>query len=380
MSLLTITRSSFQARYIPSTRRSVVASFHHWDHFLFRLSLDQEGRVPWTDGSKDYKENFKKFNPIPFEAQIFTELRKDENKLKRYVLLDQMAQSFAVNHDTGKKIDVSTAKMVYFNYVKAWLRYNEIELDQYKLKEVKWPKKIKERRQGIDRKMITDVIALCDDMHKGLYYIASYSAMRMSEIYAMEWSWIDLTESPLKITIPARITKTRQERITFVGGEAESWLKKHQGHSGLVFKSRDGQQLRPNKVWNYFSIRRKQCGFEAKKENGRHHFVQHSLRGYAENKMARGSGGSEFAHTMLGHGEYMITYNEAGKTDEDARNDYVSAMPFLTLDESQALREKNQKLVEKLDSAEDQAKNADLLKAFIQSNPEFMAKFKEWIG
>jgi len=345
--MITISRSTFYKRYIPSTARVVKTSLRKWDQFCFVMSLEQRGIVPFEPGTQKYVENFANFNPILFESEFFLMMRKDENKAKKYVVLDALVQSLLVDGKTGRNLDVNTAR-VFFNFICAWWRLNEIDLDPYKLKAIKWPKKILERVQGISRKNISDIIALCDDLHKGIFYVCVYSAMRIDEVLSMSWSWIDFDKQPLKISIPGKYTKTKQDRITFVGNEAATWLKSHKKNDGLVFSSpRTGNKMYYSAVWQYFSNRRMKLNLVQQKENGRHHIKIHSFRGYAENKLGRGTGGSEFAHSILGHRENLISYNQSGKTDEDAAADYESALPFLALSE-QTLKDQNTDLKNQL--------------------------------
>ena len=380
MSIITITRSSFLKRYIPSTARIVRTSLAKWDQFCFTLSMENQGMVPYEPASPKYIENFEKFNAQKFESEFFIEMRKEENKNKRYVILDMLVQSLLVDGITGKKLDVNTAKP-YFNFICAWWRYNEIELDPYKIKNVKFPKKLLERNIGIDRKMISDIIALCDDMHKGIFLVCTFSGMRISEVLSMEHPWIDYDSSPLKISIPGKYTKTKQDRITFVGGDAESWIKKHRGISGPVFVNpKTGNRYPYASLQKYFDTRRTRLGLTAKKENGRNHIRIHSLRGYAENKLGRGQGGSEFAHSILGHRANLISYNESGKTDDDAANDYKSALPFLSLSEEQTLAVENKTLKDQARIIEDLTRDMQLLRDLIMSHPELAAKHMAWMS
>ena len=382
MSIIKVTRESFIKRYSPESQPLVKTSLNIYNQYLFSYYLQKQGIVQWDDASPDYVQNFKKFDYKETEADLFLELLKDENKNAKYKVLQELAQYLLTNHVTGKKLDVITAKNIYFHFIKDWWLYNDIELDLNRIRrEIKWPKKVRERVIGIDKYMIMELINKCDSTRKGMYYVAAYTGMRIGEVLALDWSWIDFSESPLKISIPGRFTKTKQDRITFCSLEAEKWLKSHKKDKGPVFVNpKTGKAYSKTGTFNYFARRRRSLGFDQKKENGRCHFKQHSLRGYAENKLARSAGGSEFAHTILGHGQYLISYNQAGKTDDDAKNDYLSALPYLSLSDEVRLKQENQTLKEKLDSVEDITRNVKLLQAFLMENSDFAENYKNWLA
>jgi integrase len=370
MSIIVVTRESFIKRYNIESQAVVKTSLTIYNQYLFSYYLDKQGIVQWDAASPEYIKNFKKFDYKETEANLLSELRKDENKNAKYKILQEIAQYLLTNHVTGKKLDVATAKNIYFHFIKDWWLYNDIELDLNRIKrEIKWPKKVKERIRGIDKNMIMELISKCDSTRKGIYYVAAYTGMRIGEVMALDWGWIDFSESPLKISIPGRFTKTKQDRITFCALEAEKWLRQHRKNSGLVFLNpKTGKPYSKTGIFGYFARRRRLLGYDQKKENGRCHFKQHSLRGYAENKLSRGAGGSEFAHTVLGHGEYLISYNQSGKTDDDAKNDYISALPFIALSDSERLKEENAQLKTQIKQVDLLTREVELLKAFLAEN------------
>lgn len=354
MSLLTTLRNEFINRYDrQKTQCLAVTALKAWDDFL---------------ATKNYNE-----------GDLFFELRKPESKTRRYIILDQFVQFC-------KQDKFPTTIRTYFNYVKGWLKYNEVELDNDKIKtDIKFPKPVRDRVRGVDRTMIRGLIEMCNQFYKGLWYVLAYTAMRISEALNMKWAWIDFAVSPLKITIPGRYTKTGQERITFAGGEAEEWLRttyeeqqktipKEKLKDEYVF-AKNGKRISYFAAWDYFDRRRKKLGFVERGSNGFYHYRPHKYRGYAENKIGRGDGGAEFAHSILGHTKGLIEYNQSGATDEDARKDYESALPYLIISDEQRYKDENEKLKDQNAVIQEIKRKQELLEAFLESNPGLAKQF-----
>lgn len=305
MSLLQVNRSDFTQRYQkPKTKIQIETMFAAWDNYL----------------------SFKKIT----ESDLILELRKDENRVKKYIMLDQLIQYWFTTGKNGRR-DPSTIKN-YFNFLKGWLKYNEIELDNDKIKQnVRFPKKVRDRVRGIDRDIIRSFLKLCEEPFRGFFFVLIYTGVRdNSEGINMEWSWIDFNTSPLTITLPGAYTKTGQERITFAGGEAEEWLIKNRRDGGRVFS------FSYDTMYKYFRRIRGHMKLTEKGSSNFYHFRPHKFRGYCENKLAKAVN-PEFAHSIMGHTDGLIEYNQGGTTDDETRRDYIKAIPelYIGLDENE---------------------------------------------
>ena len=308
MSLLKVTRESFMERYDKAkTRTNIRYTFVAWDHFL-------------TDNNIN-------------EADLF--LRMRDGKEDPYRILDAVVQYWKVPHEyCGKK--GATTIQNYFNFLKAWVKYNGIRLDNDDIRShIKFPKPVRERVRGIDKAMIRNTIQLCNAFYRGLWYVLAYTGMRIdSECLNMKWSWIDFRTSPLMIIIPGQHTKTSQERMTFAGGEAEKWLRqryeslKPQQTDFVFVNPRTGRKLTYGAAYTYFARRRGNLELVERGANGRYHYHPHKYRAYTENKLAKGAD-SEFAHSILGHTKDLISYNQGGATEQDALNDYTRSCCLL---------------------------------------------------
>lgn len=249
------------------------------------------------------------------EQELFDALRKDSGNQK-YILLDQLVR-FPV-------------PQVWFTYIKAWIKYNDVNLDNDKIKQyVRWPKKMKEREKGIDKDIVTSIIQELKPFYKDVILVASCTGMRIrSELLnKMEWSWIDFDSDPVKITIPAKYTKTKQERITFLTPQAAARLRdiKLKSHTNIVFPKSYSA------FYCHLSLIRNKLGLTEKKMNGMFQFKPHRFRGFTENKLSKAVG-EEYAHAITGHGNYLGQYFAGGTTDREAGQDYLKAIKDLTME------------------------------------------------
>lgn len=333
MALVAITREEFLANYDkPKTLKKLHAVFYNWDNFILHMATT--------------------------EADLLHEIRQNPKDV--YRILNHLVQFWKrARHPKvfARKRHPSSIRG-YFNFVVLWLSYNDITIDRQKIKlYVKFPKAEEDMVEGVDGAMIKRFIDTCNDTHRGLWYFQAYSGMRIeSETLNMTWEWVDLSVSPATVRIPARFSKTRQERSTFVGLEAEAYLRaeaerlRASGSFDPAAKVFGG--ITYNSAWGYFARRREKLGFTKRRSSGTHHYRPHVYRGYTQNKLERG-GGKSFAETILGHKKGLIQYNQAGGTEEDKRRDYEASLKFLAVSQERALETENQMLREKVESIDD---------------------------
>jgi integrase len=281
------------------TRQIIETALSQWDNFVYHLcSTEQE----------------------------ILEQMKDESK--KYLILDHLVQFWKNGRNQRFQKRRPVTVQTYFTFVRAWLQYSGIELQQEKISQfVRFPKSDEQRVRGINRDMIQAMYNNADDFMKALIVFLAATGMRIGEALATRVEWIDFSKTPAKITIPAEYTKTRQERITFLTPEAVKWINRiHPEPTGIIFN------VAYKTVWKRFDALRKKCGFTDTGTNGFHHFRIHKYRGFTENRLAR-TVDPEFAHTILGHKKDLIQYNQGGMTEDDAANDYLKAIPELTIAE-----------------------------------------------
>ena len=154
------------------------------------------------------------------EEEILSELR-DSHEQKRYIFLDQMVQFW--NQD-GTKSPATIEN--YFMFIRSYLRSQGIKTHPEDIKEyVSFPKKLKEIRRPLQVEQIRELMQYCNREYKAFFLVLASSGMRMGEVLGLTLDNVDFKTTPTKITIPARITKTKQERECYISGEATKALK-----------------------------------------------------------------------------------------------------------------------------------------------------------
>jgi len=308
MSLL-VTRESFLNRYNkPKTKTQAKIAFVAFDKFL----------------------KFKKVE----EPDILTRIRNGENP---YLILDDLVQFW-------KQDKHPTTIKNYFQFIKDWFRYNDISIEDYKVKHtVKFPKPIRDRVVGIDRDIIKQLLNACTKpIYRSYLIVLVSSGMRKNECLNMRPSWISIEKVPKEILIPGKYTKTGQERITFLTNEAWKSIQ--------PFMKKDDSRIFPmsdDSVGQYIGVLRKRCGLMEKGSNGFYHVRLHKIRGFTENKVSKSSS-PEVAHALLGHTKDLIQYFQGGTTDKEFAEDYSKAIPYLTIEEDNILKDENENLREQV--------------------------------
>lgn len=348
MSLLSITREQFLNRYDkPKTKSQATVALIAWDRFVSHIL------VP--------------------ESDIILQMKQNEKE--RYRILDHLVQFWKNARNPkrfAQKRDPTTIS-IYFIYAKAWLKFNEVEIDSDKVHDaVRFPKKIKERVRGMDRDMIFKLYERATPFYKALIVFCSCTGMRIGEALNARMSWIDFESDPPKVTIPGGLTKTAQERITFLTPEAVRHIREIATGDIIFDKSYQS-------VWNYFDRLRKDCGFTERGINGQSHVRIHKLRGFAENKIGRAVD-SEFAHSILGHTKDLIQYNQGGTTDDEAAQDYKLAIPALTISTNHKLLDENERLKDQTNTIREIKRQQDLLTAFLSAHPQLAEQFQRFVS
>lgn len=346
MSLLTITKESFLNRYDkPKTRAQAQVALIAWDRFVAHLLLD--------------------------EGDVILQLKNNDRE--RYRILDHMVQFWRFARSPKRfcqKRDPTTIS-TYFIYVKAWLKFNDVELLDDKIKDaVRFPRKTRERVRGVDRDMIFKMYERASPWYRALIVFLSCTGMRIGEALNMRMSWIDFESDPVKITIPGQYTKTGQERITFLTPEAARHIQEISEGDVIFNKSYQS-------VWVALDKLRKDCGFAERGINGQFHFRIHKLRGFAENKIARAVD-SEYAHTILGHTKDLISYNQGGTSDLEYAEDFKKAIPALTISVNHKLLDENERLKDQTNTIKEIKRQQEMLTSFLSAHPQLAAQFKRF--
>ena len=122
-----------------------------------------------------------------------------------------------------KSLDLMPASVrQYYAFVKSYIRVvHGIKIDIEDQKQYIKFKPIKKiEREPITREIIKDFCKESSDVFRTFLLIQSSSGMRATESLGLTRKDFDFDSDPVMITIPAHLTKTQTERITFVSKEA----------------------------------------------------------------------------------------------------------------------------------------------------------------
>jgi integrase len=297
-------------------------------------------------------------------GEILERLRTLQDRPECYLFLNNF-----VLYMQGLGLGPVTVK-INFYFVKKWLRANGIRINNEDTKQfISFPKKLKELRRPLTLEMVQKLVNNAAPRLRALLLVLVSSGMRVSEAVNLRVANIDAGSHPVKIRIPAEITKTREERLAFISREA--WEALQPLLSGLHPQDYIFQKKASPKcvimVEHRFANLRAKCGFDLKYANGRNYHVNiHALRAFFHTQATHVLGG-DIAHAMIGHHRYLDQYFRM--TDEERARKYLLLEPHVTINNEVRLRneleEKNRQLYKQ-----------NVLEARLQQLAEEVAKLQ----
>jgi len=252
-----------------------------------------------------------------------------------------------------------------FSSVKGFLYYMGIKISEMDVKtNIMFPQQLKEELHPLQLEEIRKILEFCNGKKKSWYLCLLSSGIRMGEGVQLRKKDFDLSQKRIKIKIPARITKTKSGRTTFISKEAASFLipkLKSLKDDELVFGSSEiVQNARMNEEMILQRVLKK-AGLDNRYDGkNKRKISHHSFRAYFFTKAAR-CHDENYAHKMTGHGGYLVQYDRL--TDEEKLDLYLQLEPdLLIFDTTRAeariktlekAQEENEKLKEKTQILED---------------------------
>lgn len=123
-----------------------------------------------------------------------------------------------------------TSRGTYITVVGRWLEINHIELDLVLLKRYRGNRQVRTRDKALTQEQIEKLGKYLNYRDRLITLIGSSSGMRTGEIVgkrAIRARDVDFNTNPVTITIPAEISKTSTQRITFLDGETGKQLQEY---------------------------------------------------------------------------------------------------------------------------------------------------------
>jgi len=256
-----------------------------------------------------------------------------------------------INWNAQQQMAGSTIKHK-FSQLNGFLHYMGIKITKEDVRiNLSFPKIIKEEPHPLQFEEVQKILEYTSGKKKGLYLSLLSSGMRIGETVQLRKKDFDLSKERVMIRIPAKMTKTRTGRTTFISKEAASFVRtklRTLDDEDLVFGSSEIiENARMNEIVTFQRILQK-AGLNQKYEGvNRRKITLHSFRAYFFTKAAR-IHGENYAHKLTGHGGYLPQYDRL--TDDEKLALYVELEPALLVydltkkeEEIRNLKETNKK-------------------------------------
>ena len=251
------------------------------------------------------------YNPKPKPDELVKpDIQSICLSLDKYV--DFLGKEHEVSDGICKKKSDKTTK-IYFSFIKSYLKIcHRIRLSDEDIKDyVTFPKERKEPRIPLSLKQLKQIMNNANPRRKALYYILISSGMRLGEALSLTKKNIHLDENPVRITLLADNTKTKQGRETYISSEAVEKLTpllenvNENEKFFLTFKKLHQNVANEDKVFGYL---RYKLGFTERYPNSVRYVVNiHSMRAYFHTKASQ-KHGVEYANALDGHSGYLDQY------------------------------------------------------------------------
>jgi len=299
------------------------------------------------------------------ESELLQNLRQSQGD-EKYVFLNNMVQFWRDHKQkiimpNGAKREFTkgaTTIRTYFIFIRSYLRANRIKTDQETIKDfVRFPKKIKERRKPLSREQIEKMLSFCNMKYKAYFLCEASGGFRGGELLGLKLSNFNFNSDPVLVTIPGPLTKTGEERETYISNEAVKALKLiilNKKPNDTIFNMKKGT------VQAYIQWLRKKCGFLKKYSNNvNYHVNNHRFRGFCKTN-ASNVHGQDYAEALIGHGEHTDPYY--GNPENERAEMYKQIMPKVTINQEEKLKvtiTQQDKKLEELETAKQMIREQD---------------------
>lgn len=284
---------------------------------------------------------------------VITELHTFDDE-KRIDIICDICQSWINSLSASNKSPKTISD--YFSFLKLYLHYRKIKITPQDVKDsITFPIRLKEEKYPLSIPKILDLLETASYSKKGLYLALLSSGMRIGEAVQIRRKDITINER-ITIHIPARVTKTKEGRTTFISKEASKFIISKINKledDDLIWGINQDQATASHAEEKTFREYLRKIGFTEKYDSGRLKISLHSFRAFFFTKATRVHD-ENYAHKMTGHGGYLMVYDRL--TDEEKLEMYLQLEPeLLVYDQS-----KNQLKIKKLQEANTRIVNLEI--------------------
>jgi len=300
-------------------------------------------------GIKVSIHHFERFAQVTHKAtdeDIIRKLDSLDKEVKEHAVWDVL-QSF-INYLSKQGLQPSSTSQVC-NRVRAYVSYRlSIKLHNDDAKEnLTQPKQPKRKNHPLTIEEIKIILDHARPKRKVLYVFLLSSGVRIMEACQLRKRDFTKRLSRYKVHIPAKYTKTKEERFTFISKECEDLLgpilEKLKDDDPVFATNSNAFKAEQNEEM-YFTRLRAKAGLTDRYDSGTSKISLHSFRSFFISRCDRVDMG--LGHALAGHGHYMKQYERF--TEQELLDFYIKAEPKLSIyginDDSDALKQRDARI------------------------------------
>jgi len=360
-------------------------------HYLqkkFRISHSFDTKNAYRTALKKFTEFLRTRYNYSLEQLLSQIFRKSLDPLD---VLDEY-YTFLSNYQTRTKRNGYSSEAInsYIRIAKDFLNHQGCKIYNEDMKmKFRLPKRTSAYQRGLTREAINRVIRFANPKLSTIILIACSSGMRIGEIIQLKLSDVDLSTTPVTITIRAETTKTRETRLTHISSEATNSLKDYLAKYGpqneFLFlrehELKDSEISDEEKYSKYVMATKhnlesqlERCikkipELNAKNENQNYWIHFHAFRAWFKTQVTDAHQ-SDFAEALMGHKSLKLIYYR--QNDKARSETYQNIEHSLTIADTEKIDQNysdmqrdNQELRGIVDSLSRQLQN---LERRIESN------------
>jgi len=284
---------------------------------------------------------------------------------------------------------------LYKGAVVGWLEFNEIEFKKMQLKKLQSLAKGSpvSKEEPLDRERIRKILDYMDIKGRAAVLLMASGGLRPGEVVNITLGDLELDVNPAKVVVRSEISKTGEQRTTFISSEAknavEEWLRVREDYikasvnrnRGLVAIGRGAEKkveddrLLPfsqkvlGDIWRHAL---EKAGFDGRdKRTGRKTFRLQGLRKFFRTQLATAIS-RDVVEALMGHSGYLTTYRR--HTEQELADYYSKGEHTLLITPPKSLVEATNEVKEGLE------RNRELLEQYVLENQELKKKNKALEG
>ena len=287
------------------------------ENYLNRIRLKEKGTLKNVKShlgrfDKYLKDTYDKSSNVVLNEILELPVEKQERSLYE-IIQDYVNHLSNLDNHLGNPIAPLYVKHAV-GIIRGYLRYFGFRITSEDVKDnIVLSKVIEEEREPLSRENLQLIVNNSTGLRRAMYLVMSSSGMRIGETLQIRKRDFDFDSyERVMIKLPAKITKTKKTRITFISKESEKELLryiKNTSNDSFVFnpdnRKIEGFTINESKI---FGRIREKLGMNDRYESGVSKVsLTGSLRSWFVSRCNRVDFG--FGHALAGHDLYMKRYD-----------------------------------------------------------------------